>query len=49
LAATVAQSATQNNIRARGRAFGLRVESDGLGVAWRLGSPRLDIRPDGGQ
>ena len=49
VAATVAQSATQNNIRARGRAFGLRVESDGLGVAWRLGSPRLDIRPDGGQ
>ena len=49
VATTVSESATQNHIRARGRAFGLRVESDGLGVAWRLGSPRLDIRPDGGQ
>ena len=46
-ATTVGQSATQNNIRARGRSFGIRVESDGLGVAWRLGSPRLDVRPDG--
>lgn len=46
---TVTDSATQNHIRARGRGFGIRVESDGLGVAWRLGSPRLDIRPDGGQ
>ena len=46
-ATTVGESATQNNIRARGRSFGVRVESDGLGVAWRLGSPRLDVRPDG--
>jgi len=44
---TVSNTATQNRIRARGRAFGLRVETDGLGVAWRLGATRLEIRPDG--
>lgn len=49
VATTVADGSTQNHIRARGRSFGLRVETDGLGVAWRLGSPRLDIRPDGGR
>ena len=34
-------------LRLRGRSFALRVESANLGVGWRLGSPRLDIRPDG--
>jgi hypothetical protein len=34
-------------IRARGRSFALRVESTALGAKWRLGSPRVDIRPDG--
>ena len=34
-------------IRLRGRSFALRVESNTTGVSWRLGSPRLDIRPDG--
>jgi len=24
-----------------------KIESEDLGVTWRLGSPRLDIRPDG--
>lgn len=33
--------------RLRGRSFALRVESDELGVQWRLGAPRLDIRRDG--
>jgi hypothetical protein len=33
--------------RIRGRSVILRVESDGLGVQWRLGTPRLDIRQDG--
>jgi len=33
--------------RIRGRSVILRVSSDGLGVAWRLGTPRLDIRLDG--
>jgi hypothetical protein len=35
------------DFRLRGRSFSLRVESNLLGVAWRLGSPRIDIRPDG--
>ena len=34
-------------IRARGRSFALRVESNSLGSKWRLGTPRVDIRPDG--
>ena len=37
----------QLNLRARGRSFALRVDSDALGVKWRLGSPRVSIRPDG--
>lgn len=34
-------------IRVRGRSVALRVESDQVDTAWRLGSPRLEIRPDG--
>ena len=33
--------------RARGRSFALRVASSSLGSKWRLGSPRVDMRPDG--
>ena len=33
--------------RARGRQMALKVGSDGLGVQWQLGVPRLDVRPDG--
>ena len=33
--------------RLRGRQMAFRIESTGLGVAWQLGSPRIDIRPDG--
>jgi hypothetical protein len=33
--------------RIRGRQMSFRIESDGLGVAWQLGSPRIDIRNDG--
>jgi hypothetical protein len=33
--------------RLRGRQMRLRIGSDDLGVTWRLGSPRIDIRPDG--
>ena len=35
------------DLRVRGRSFALRVESDAIGSKWRLGSPRVDIRPDG--
>ena len=43
----VEQFTQEANIRLRGRSFALRVESDTTGVGWRLGSPRIDIRPDG--
>jgi hypothetical protein len=34
-------------MRARARQVALRVESSGLDTQWQLGSPRLDMRPDG--
>jgi len=33
--------------RVRGRQLAMKVESTALGVAWQLGAPRLDMRPDG--
>lgn len=33
--------------RLRARQMSFRLDSNGLGVAWQLGSPRIDIRPDG--
>jgi len=33
--------------RLRGRQMALVVSSDSVGTQWQLGSPRLDIRPDG--
>jgi hypothetical protein len=35
------------DVRLRGRAFSLRVDSTDTGVAWRLGAPRVSIKPDG--
>ena len=35
------------NIRLRGRSFNMKLESTSQGVAWKLGAPRIDIRPDG--
>ena len=46
-ASTVTSDDTQNHVRIRGRAVGLRIESSNLGVTWRLGSPRIDVRQDG--
>lgn len=37
----------QVNIRVRGRQMSMKVESSDAGVTWQLGSPRIDIRPDG--
>jgi len=34
-------------LRARGRSFAMRIESEALGAKWKLGSPRVDMRPDG--
>jgi hypothetical protein len=33
--------------RIRGRQMAFRIESADVGVAWQLGAPRIDIRPDG--
>jgi hypothetical protein len=33
--------------RIRARQISMRIESSALGVTWQLGSPRLDLRPDG--
>lgn len=35
------------DIRIRGRSYAVRVESDGLNTAWRLGVPRIDVKTDG--
>jgi hypothetical protein len=43
----VEQYTDQVFIRLRGRSMSLRVESNALGTSWRIGDPRLDIRPDG--
>ena len=43
----VEQFTDQVHVRLRGRSFALRVESDEIGVSWRLGSPRIDVRQDG--
>ena len=43
----IEQWTNQLNVRLRGRAFSLTVTSSGTGVGWRLGTPRVDIRPDG--
>jgi len=34
-------------VRARARQMALKIQSTNLGVNWQLGSPRLDVRPDG--
>jgi hypothetical protein len=34
-------------VRLRGRQMAFKVSSNDLGVAWQLGAPRIDVRPDG--
>jgi hypothetical protein len=43
----VQQFTQQVYVRIRGRQMAFRVESNTLGVQWQLGSPRIDVRPDG--
>jgi len=38
---------TQVFIRTRGRQMSIKINSDGLGVQWQQGVPRLDVREDG--
>lgn len=43
----VEQFTADAHVRLRGRSIAIRVGSDETGVQWRLGSPRIEIRPDG--
>jgi len=44
---TIQQFTGQVYTRLRGRQMAFRIESADAGVTWQLGSPRIDIRPDG--
>ena len=43
----VEQFTTEVRTRLRGRSFNLKVESTATETTWRLGTPRVEIRPDG--
>jgi hypothetical protein len=47
VAIPVEQFTGQVYTRIRGRQMAFRIESADLGASWQLGSPRIDIRPDG--
>ena len=44
---TVQEFTGQVYTRIRGRQMAIRISSDGLGVSWQLGTPRIDIKNDG--
>lgn len=46
-AAPVDSRTEQLDFRLRGRQMSFKISSDTLGVTWRLGTPRIDLRPDG--
>jgi len=43
----IEQFTGQVNTRVRGRQMSIEMASTELGVKWQLGSPRVDMRPDG--
>jgi len=43
----VEQFTDQVFVRLRGRSFAFRIDTDDTGIGWRLGSPRVEVRPDG--
>lgn len=45
--AVLNQYTNQVFLRARGRQMSFKISSDGVGVQWQLGMPRVDARPDG--
>ena len=45
----VEQFTDQTFIRLRGRSFALKVTSNTTDTQWRLGTPRVQVRPDGGR
>ena len=44
---TIDQYTQQAHMRARGRSMAFKVESTAANVAWEIGVPRVDLRPDG--
>ena len=44
---TVEKYTSELFLRLRGRAFSVKIENTGTGAQWRLGIPRVDVRPDG--
>ena len=44
---TIDEFTEQVHVRARGRQLTLKINSTTAGVAWQLGTPRAEIRPDG--
>lgn len=44
---TIDQFTQQAHMRARGRSMAFKVESTAANVAWEVGVPRVDLRPDG--
>jgi hypothetical protein len=44
---TVQQFTGQVYTRLRGRQMAMKISSNGLGVSWQLGAPRIDIKNDG--
>jgi len=47
VAVPIEQFTGQVFVRIRGRQIAVKLESTGLGVTWKMGVPRLDMRPDG--
>ena len=47
VASPIEKYTEQLDVRIRGRAVSLRVESNQVNTQWRLGTPRIDLRPDG--
>ncbi len=43
----VEQWTNEVNVRLRGRSFAFKIETTDTGVGWRLGSPRVEVQPDG--
>jgi len=44
---TIDEFTEQIHVRARGRQLTLKINSTTTGVAWQLGTPRAEVRPDG--
>ena len=41
------QYTNKADVRLRGRAYSIKIDCNTAGVRWRLGSPRVELRPDG--